>query len=460
MSARMSRACEAPVPDRMSRARAGPNDGIEIFGQYANVVNGELGPMEVQEIVGILLSLTAICSYLNYKFLKLPKSIGITLVALLITIFIVISGLFGWGIHDFAAIVVNDIGFDDTFLHGMLSFLLFAGALHINPKDLAQQKGLIFSFATISVIISTLLIGFATYGITQTFGVELPLYYCFVFGALISPTDAIAVLGVLAQAKVPKSLETKITGEALFNDAMGIVLFFIAIGFATGQHTSLDPNQTIIYFLREGGGGLLYGLIVGWCAVKILDRIDDYELAIILTLALVTGGYSAAVSLLDVSGPIFMVITGLVIGSFLKHNRSSKISIQNVELFWDLLDQLLNAILFVLIGLEFMRIHFEIHLILASMAVVVASIGARWVSICVPVVMMARFKTFNSSVIAIMTWCGLRGGISIALALGISGPYHDTIVTITYFVVLFSIMIQGITMGPLINNLTKKKAFE
>lgn len=416
--------------------------------------------MDAQEIIGILMCLTAICSFLNYKFLKLPKSIGITLVALLITIFIVITSLFGWGLHDFAEILVNDIGFDETFLHGMLSFLLFAGALHINPQELSKQKGLIFSFATISVIISTALIGFATYGITQLFHVDLPLYYCFVFGALISPTDAIAVLGVLAQAKVPKSLEMKITGEALFNDAMGIVLFFIAIGFATGEHVSLEPNATIIYFLREGVGGAVYGLILGWVAIKLLSYIDDYEVSIILTLALVTGGYSAAVSVLDVSGPVFMVITGIVIGSFIKRDEATKQSMRNVEIFWDLLDQLLNAVLFVLIGLEFMRIHFELHLVLASIGVIFASIGARWVSIFVPVACMSMFESFNTSVISVMTWCGLRGGISIALALGITGPYHDTIVTITYFVVLFSIMIQGITMGPLIFNITKRKAFE
>lgn len=416
--------------------------------------------MSAQEITGILLSLTAFCSYVNYKFVKLPKSIGITLVALFLTLLITLTGLIGWEVSRFAESFVDRMGFNETFLHGMLSFLLFAGSLHINTAELYKYKLLIAAFSTISVLISTLLIGYATYGLLLLLGISLPFYYCFVFGALISPTDAITVIGVLKTSKLPKSLEMKIYGEALFNDGMSIVLFFMALALATGTQESLEVSEITLYFLKEGGGGLVTGLIMGWLAAKLFATIEDHDLVIILTLALVTGGYTFATSILDVSGPICMAVTGLIIGNSFQAKHVNKDTVQRVYAFWDLLDDILNAILFVLIGFEFMSINFNWSITLASMGAIIIALGARFISVTVPSAFIAKFKSNDRSVPLIMTWGGLRGGISIALALGITGEYRDTIVSITYAIVLFSIMVQGLTLKPLIKKLTHSKAFD
>lgn len=409
--------------------------------------------METHEVIGVLLSLTAVCSYINYRYIKLPKSIGITLVALCVTVLVLLSGLVGWEVKAFAQSLVDSIGFNETFLHGMLSFLLFAGSLHINALELSKHKIIITSFATVSVLISTLLIGYALLGLTQILGINLPFYYCFVFGALISPTDAIAVIGVLKTTNLPKEIEMKISGEALFNDGMGIVLFFMALALADGEAKSLDLSYATTYFLREGVGGLVCGAVMGWVVAKLLSTVRDHEIAIIITLALVTGGYVFATSVLDVSGPICMAVAGLIIGSSFKCESMSEQVMQRLEMFWDLLDQILNAILFVLIGLEFMSITFTWNIVLASIGTVIVAVAARWISIFVPISLFSGFKDFNPSTIAIMTWGGLRGGISIALALSVTGEYRDIILSITYAVVLFSIIGQGLTMKRLINNL-------
>lgn len=413
--------------------------------------------MNVQDIVGILLSLTAISSYINYKFIKLPKSIGITLVTLMLTIFATLTTRFGWGLNDFAESLVYSIGFNETFLHGMLSFMLFAGSLHVNLTDLYKNKFIILMFATVSVIISTIVIGYGTYYLTSFLQIQLPLTYCFVFGALISPTDPIAVLGILKHIGAPKSLSLKIAGEALFNDGMGIVLFFLALAIANGQQQLLTPPEVSMYFLQQAGGGLLGGMIIGWTASWFMRSIDDFEVEIILTLALVTGGYTLMTSVLDVSGPICMAMAGLIVGEGLRKSVLSKESVQKVYDFWDLLDEVLNAILFVLIGLEFMRITFDLPTSIASLGAIIITMLARWVSVFIPVSFTTKFRKFNPHFILIMTWGGLRGGISIALALAIDGVYHDLIVSITYGVVLFSMVVQGLTIGPLISKIAPEK---
>lgn len=403
--------------------------------------------MEAQEVLGLLLTLTAICSYINYRLIKLPKSIGITLVALAITVMINILSFFNPAISSFSRSLLDNIGFQETFLHGMLSFLLFAGALHINAIELSKNKLLITAFATISVLISTILIAYASFWITSFVGINLPFYYCLAFGALISPTDAVTVLTVLKTVKIPKALEMKIAGEALFNDGMGIALFFMALALAYGEEKSIESGTAILYFIREGVGGLVVGAIMGWIAAKLLKTINDSELSIILTLTLVTAGYVLATSVLDVSGPICMVTIGLIVGTSFKHDNAKRN--QRTADFWDLLDQLLNAILFVLIGLEFISINLEWRYDIASLGIVIASLIARWISIFVPVITLGEYKNFNPAVMSIMTWGGVRGGISIALALSIVGQPRDFILTVTYFVVLFSIIVQGLTLGPL-----------
>lgn len=409
--------------------------------------------MTSQQVIGILIPLTAVSSYINYKFTKLPKSIGITLITLTLSLLVAVGGRLGWDVDDFAQNLLDGIGFNETFLHGMLSFLLFAGSLHVNAMELAKYKSLVALLATVSVIISTCLVGYAMHALTSLLGIDLPLSYCFVFGALISPTDPIAVLGVLRTANAPKSLEVKIAGEALFNDGMGIVLFFVTLGIASGTQESLSAKMIILYFIRQGFGGLLLGCIIGWFAAKLLSTIDDYEVATIITLAIVTGGYTLAHSIAQVSGPICMAVAGVVIGNSLKDGIMSRATINKLDAFWELLDEVLNAILFVVIGLEFLRITFSFDTTIAAIGAIVIVIIARWVSIIIPVASLARFRKFNFNVMMIMTWGGLRGGISIALALSIKSIQYDFIVAITYAVVLFSMMVQGVTIGPLIRKM-------
>ncbi len=409
----------------------------------------------MQTIVGILLSLTALSSYINYKFIKLPKSIGITLVTLVLTLLITMSSYVGLQVEDFAENLVYSFGFNETFLHGMLSFMLFAGSLHINTAELYKNKYMVFMLATVSVVISTVVIGYGVYGLTNLLGIPLPFYYCFVFGALISPTDPIAVLGILKHVGAPKSLEMKIAGEALFNDGMGIVLFFLALAIATGEQELVDPMEVTHYFLQQAGGGLICGVILGWVAAYFMRSIDDYEVEIILTLALVTGGYTLVTSWLHVSGPICMAVAGLIVGASLRDSVLSKESVQKIYDFWDLLDELLNAMLFVLIGLEFMRLTFNYSTTVAALGSIIVAIVARWISVVIPLTVVSRFKQFSPSALLVMTWGGLRGGISIALALSIEGIHHDFIVSITYGVVLFSIVVQGLTIGPLITRVSR-----
>ncbi len=413
--------------------------------------------MNTQTIVGILLTITATASYINYKFFKLPKSIGITLVALFLSVTATIMGRLGLGVEDFAQTLVYSIGFDEAFLHGMLSFLLFAGSLHINAVELYKHKAVVFVLATISVFISTLLVGYATYGFVQLLSINLPLSYCFLFGALISPTDPIAVLGVLKRVRAPKALSMKIAGEALFNDGMGIVLFFIILGIATGKQQSLEPSEIALTFLRQGGGGILCGAIMGWIASIMFRTVDDYEVIIMLTLAIVTGGYTLASVVLKVSGPICMAVAGLIIGSSMRSDNMSRSNLARLDGFWALLDEVLNAILFVLIGLEFMRISLNAAVVMAAFGSIVITIAARWISIALPVSLMGSFRRFNTEVLVVMTWGGLRGGISIALALSLTGNYHDIVVAITYGVVLFSILVQGLTVSTVVSRIEREK---
>lgn len=410
--------------------------------------------MSIQSVIGILISLAAMASYINYKFVKLPKSIGITMVTLGLSLVVQIGGRYSWDVDFLAKSLLDSLGFNETFLHGMLSFLLFAGSLHINIMDLAKHKALVAFLATVSVAISSALIGYAMYGLTLLLGIDLPFYYCFVFGALISPTDPIAVIGVLKTCKAPKSLGLKIVGEALFNDGMGILLFFATLTIASGSEDSVGASQLVWLFVKQGIGGLILGAAMGYLAAKLIRTVNDYEVSIILTLAIVTGGYTLAFAIVDVSGPICIATAGLVIGTSIKNGSMSDATLHKLEAFWELVDEILNSILFVLIGLEFMRINFDVDTSIAAIGAIVISIVARWISIVIPVGYLATaFRRFNTGTLLIMTWGGLRGGISIALALSIQGPYHDFIVTITYAVVIFSIMVQGLTIEPLIRKI-------
>lgn len=407
------------------------------------------------KIVGILIAITAISSYINYRYIKLPKSIGITTITLAVSLIIVIiSKLTGSSIGSKLLVGVK---FNDTFLHGMLSFLLFAGSLHVNVIELARYKTLITYLATFSVIFSTVFIGCILYLLTQIFCINLPFYYCFVFGALISPTDPIAVLGVLKIVKAPKSLELKIAGEALFNDGMGIVLFFVTLSLAYGKNTDLSADTIIFYFFRQGLGGLILGLIIGYFSAILLKNVNDPEIAIIFTLGLVSGGYYMSHYIFDVSGPICMASAGLVISNIIKNGNMTEDTMIRLGSFWELLDEVLNAILFVLIGLEFIGIQFDTYTVLSAFVAVSIALFGRWVSILIPIYTLTYFKMLNLQLLNVLTWSGLRGGISIALALSIEGVYHNFLVSITYAVVIFSMMVQGISISHVIKKYLRRK---
>jgi CPA1 family monovalent cation:H+ antiporter len=376
--------------------------------------------LNTEEVIGILVAITAVSSIINHHFLKLPKSIGLTLITLILSLLVAgLGNLLGLDVDGFAEQLLNGIGvndrFNETFLKGILGFLLFAASLHVNTMELAKHKTIVGLLATVSVGLSTVIIGFCTYGLTQFLGIELPFTYCFLFGALISPTDPIATLGILRKIHAPKSLEMKIAGESLFNDGMGIVLFVILLEIATGTKEYWGVKETVLFFIREGIGGLGLGLLLGWLAAKLLRSIDNYEVVIIVTLAIVTGGFTFANSVAHVSGAICVSVAGLVVGSMLQKGKMSKESIHRLDAFWELIDEILNAMLFVLIGLEFLTLRFSTVTILASMGAIGIALGARWISVMVPVAFMSVFRKYSHNVVLVMTWGGLRGGISVKL---------------------------------------------
>ena len=408
--------------------------------------------MRLFDIIAILISLSAVFSWVNHRFLKLPTSIGLMLIALLMSVVLLLPLPFMEGFERDARTMLNSIDFDETLLHGMLSFLLFAGALHVNLDDLGQQKWAIGILATASVVGATFLIGGGAYFLFALLGIEVPLIYCLLFGALISPTDPIAVLGVLKSAGAPKSLETKITGESLFNDGVAVVVFLVLARIATGGG-DVTAADVLSLFVKEALGGLLFGLAAGWMAFLMLKRVDNYQVEVLVTLALAAGGYAVAEHL-HISAPIAVVVAGLLIGNHGRIAAMSAKTIEHLDTFWELVDEVLNAILFVLIGLEVLVISLSGHYLLAGIAIIPLVLLARLVSVGAPIGVMRRFRTFTPGVVTILTWAGLRGGISVALALSLpAGEPRDVLVTVTYVVVVFSILVQGLTLGPLIRRM-------
>jgi len=405
--------------------------------------------MSILNSFALLLSLAAFLSYLNARYIRLPAVIGLMTIALLISLLIILLDRFGFDVQTPAANLLNSIDFNTTLMQGMLSFLLFAGALHVNLDDLKQQKWLILSLATFGVVTSTFLVGTVSYYLLQWFGLPLPYIYCLLFGALISPTDPIAVLGILKQAGVAKTLETKITGESLFNDGVGVVVFISLLGIATGA-TEFAPSAIAVLFVQEAVGGILFGALLGYIVYRMLHGIDNYSVEVLLTLALVAGGYALA-NALHLSGPIAIVVAGLLIGN---HGRSFAMSDktrEHLDTFWELLDESLNAILFVLIGLEVLVLSFSGNMLLAALVLIPVILFIRMISVGMPIQVLKQVRHFSPHVTKILTWGGLRGGISVALALSLpAGEYRDIILGLTYVIVIFSILVQGLTIGRLV----------
>ena len=401
--------------------------------------------MSLFEISSLLLSLAAVFAYLNYRFIKLPTTIGIMLLSLVLSLGLILFGKMGIPLEDHAIKIVNSIDFNQALLHGMLSFLLFAGALHVNINDLREQKWVIGTLATIGVIISTFIIGTAIYYVLQWLNIPVAYKFCLVFGALISPTDPIAVMGILKVVGAPKTLETKIAGESLFNDGVGVVVFLVLLGIATGGD-EITTSHVVGLFAIEAFGGVLFGLGLGFVGFLMLRGVDNYQVEALITLALVSGGYALAEAM-HVSAPIAIVVAGLFIGNKGRMLAMSDNTRERLDDFWELIDEILNAVLFLLIGVEILILTFTKQFMIAGLLAIPIVLFARWVCVGTPIQIMKKFRTFSPYATTILTWGGLRGGISVALALSIPpGPAREPLLVITYFVVVFSILVQGLTI--------------
>ncbi len=410
--------------------------------------------MGLLEVAGALLALAALFAWVNQRWIGLPTPIGVMLVALAVSLALALAEAFGLApAADGARALLARVDFGETVLQGMLSFLLFAGALHVDLSDLARQKRVIGLLATLGLVVSTLIVGFGSWVLLRWLGLELPLVYCLLFGALISPTDPIAVMGILRRAGAPASLETKIVGESLFNDGVAVVLFLVLAGVASGQ-TEPQPAAVATLLLQEAVGGALFGLAAGWLVYRMLRAVDSHDVEILLTLALVTGGYALA-DALHLSGPIAIVVAGLLIGNHGRLLAMSARTREHLDTFWSVLDELLNALLFVLLGLEVLVVSLEAGPLAAGVLMIPLVLLARLISVGLPVAILRPLRRFSPGAVRVLTWGGLRGGVSVALALSLPpGPERDLLLTLTYVVVVFSVLVQGLTVGPVVRVLT------
>lgn len=403
--------------------------------------------MTTLQIASLLIVLAGAFSAINVIYLKLPSSIGILAVSLFASVAVLLFDRFfpAFGIADNVRIIVNDLHFSEALLEGMLGLLLFAGALHVNVSDLRQQWPVVLIMATIGVCISAAIVGF---GVAAMFG--MPLLVALIFGTIVSPTDPVAVLGVLQESDLDQTLETQIAGESLFNDGVGYVLYLVLIGLAYpafSEHHTEGATGAGLLFLREALGGAVLGLVLGWLTFRVMRRIDDYPVEVLITLSLAFGGYTLAAAI-GVSAPIMAVTAGLLIGEHGTTYAMSARTREAVDGFWKMIDGVLNSVLFMLIGFELFAVTYTFDLVLAGAAVIVLTLVARLVAVAVPVLALRPVHDFVPGVIPIMTWGGLKGGISVALALSLpESEWKAEILTGTYAVVIFSIIVQGLTVG-------------
>ncbi|MBM1688814.1 cation:proton antiporter [Sulfitobacter geojensis] len=404
--------------------------------------------MTLLQIASLLIVLAGVFGAINYLFLKLPSAIGILVVALFASLMVIVTdALFpALTVEESIRAQVLELEFSEALLEGMLGLLLFAGALHVKLSDLRKAWLLILLMATMGIAVSTLIVGVAFSWITG-----MPMMIALIFGALISPTDPVAVLGVLRDADLPKSLETKIAGESLFNDGVGYVVFLVLVGlaFPSGDAHGAGLSGAVTLFVQEALGGAVLGIVLGWLTFRVMRLIDDYALEVLITLGLAFGGYELAVWL-HVSAPIMAVCAGLLIGDIGAKHGMSEETRQYVDAFWKLVDEILNAVLFLMIGFEVFAVAFKTDFALAGLMAIVVSLVARLAAVSIPVLMLRPFQSFSTGVIPIMTWGGLKGGISVALALSLpENEWKPLILTATYIVVIFSIIVQGLTITRL-----------
>ncbi len=406
----------------------------------------------------IIFSIAAFFSFVNYKWLKLPATIGLMLMSLVTVILITLSKSLFPEFYIFFCDIVTNTDFKTLLLDGILSFLLFAGAIHVNLGELLKEKWAIILFATLGVLISTFIVGSLTYVASNALSIELSFLHALLFGALISPTDPIAVMAILKKANIAKSLGIKIEGESLFNDGVGVVVFsgILILATATGETLEGSVGAEIgTLFLEEAVGGILYGVVLGFVGLKSIKAVEENpQLAVMISLAIVMGGYAIA-SIIHVSGPLAMVVAGILIGNKINLASNKNDTQKLLNNFWEVIDDVFNGILFVLIGLAIHLLKFNLtYLFLGGIAILIVLL-ARFISVSIPYSLLKHTESTPLKTIAVLSWGGLRGGISIALALSLEVISSELIVYITYIVVLFSIIVQGLSIGSFVKRIYK-----
>ncbi len=407
--------------------------------------------MDIFGILSLLTILAAAFGFVNARYIKLPYTIGMMLIACIFSLTVFLVGAFQPELEHRIIQFIEQIDFRTILLDIMLAFLLFAGALHTNFQKLREYRWPIFTFATLGVVVSTFLVGGLVYLLLMAFGLNVNFIYCLLFGALISPTDPIAVLGIMKKAGVPKNLEIKIVGESLFNDGVGVVVFLTIFNIANASHGDGHDQNILMLFVQEVIGGLILGLVAGWSTWQLMKKINDWAVEVMITLAVVMGVYWVALQF-HLSGPLAVVAAGLLIGTENVRNTSMSEETESyIDKFWELVDTYLNAILFVLIGLEILILPFEWNYILLGILIIPVVLMSRFISLYPPVAFFGRKLDFVPKTARIMTWGGLRGGISIALALSLTAEMEkDLFLVVTYIVVVFSILVQGLTIEKLV----------
>jgi len=417
--------------------------------------------MDLFSIVTILVVVSAAFAYINERFVKLPYTIGAMVITIIMSMILTLSGWVNPDLTNPLKDLISQIDFSKVLLEILLSFLLFAGALHTNFDQLKVQRGPILAFATFGILVSTFLIGYIMYFLFGMMGLEIDLIHCFLFGALISPTDPIAVLGILKKVGVPKKLETKIVGESLFNDGVGVVVFLTIFAIAEKGLANITAGEIGLLLVEEVAGGIVLGGILGYMAFRLMKSIDDYSVEVLITIAIVMGGYLLAQTL-HFSGPLAVVVAGLIVGhDTVRDTSMSELTEMYIDKFWETWDALLNGILFVLIGLEILILPFEKSYIIAGLIAIPIILIVRWIALSLPIHFYKKKLDFIPNTGLMMTWGGLRGGISIALALTLTQSMsRDPFLIITYVVVIFSIVVQGLTIGKVANRLIGDHAEE
>ncbi|RED54081.1 cation:proton antiporter [Aestuariispira insulae] len=417
--------------------------------------------MSILDIASLLIVLAAIAGFINHRFIHLPHTIGLVIIAMVSSLGVLGLNFAapGLGIGEAVTGLLAQIDFNEALMKGMLSFLLFAGAMHVDLDKLADKKWAVGLMATMGVITSTFLIGTAMWWILNALGQPIPYLYALLLGSLISPTDPVAVLSILKTVSIPKSLEIKIAGESLFNDGVGVVVFLVILALATGaggHGGEMGPTEVAKLFALEAFGGAALGLIAGYIAYLALSALDEFSLEVLITLALVMGSYALAYHL-HVSGPIAVVVAGLLIGNKGMKNAMSENTRDHVEKFWILLDEIFNSVLFLLIGMEVLVVGFGTDHMLAGLIAIPVVLAARMIAVSIPIRGLGLMgRQFTKGAVPVLTWGGLRGGISVALALSLpESDYKPVILTITYIVVVFSIIVQGLSIKHVIARFVK-----